>query len=114
MTDEELQTRLYQKMSDEQSRFRDWLLTQPQEDVLNHAYEYSVREDILMEVGEMELSTAQAKALLKSPDALPDIYKSWSDRDSCDYMEDIADTITARADEVIQAERERKKVDKER
>lgn len=111
---EKLMIALYQKMADEQSKFRDWLLTQPQEEVLNHACEYSIREDILMEVGEMKLSEARTKALLKAPDALADIYKNWSNRDSCDHMDAIADTIEARADEMIQAEQERKKQNKER
>lgn len=35
---------LYQKMSGEQSKFEDWLLAQPKEEVLNHAYDAAVRE----------------------------------------------------------------------
>ena len=48
MTNEELNTRLYEKMFAEQEQFRDWLLSQPPAEILNHAYEYTVREDILM------------------------------------------------------------------
>ena len=44
MTNEELNTRLYEKMFAEQERFRDWLLSQPPAEILNHAYEYTVRE----------------------------------------------------------------------
>lgn len=96
---------LYQEMYDEQNKFRDWLLEQPQEEVLNHAYEYAVREDILMKIGEAELTPQRAKALLTSLCPLEDIYKDWQRRDSSDHMEDILDTIEARADAVIQAER---------
>lgn len=108
----DLMSALYQRMYDEQSKFRDWLLTQPQEEVLNHACEYAAREDILMEIGEAELSPDRAKALLKSPCPLADIYKDWERRDFSGHMEDILDTIEARADDVIQAER--KKAGKER
>ena len=48
MTNEERNTALYQKMFAEQEKFRDWLKGQPPEEVLNHAYEYTIREDILM------------------------------------------------------------------
>ena len=46
MTAEELTTILYRKMKAEQNTYRDWLLGLPPEEILDHAYEYSVREDI--------------------------------------------------------------------
>lgn len=48
MTNEELNTALYGKMFAEQETYRAWLLSLPPEEILNHAYEYTVREDILM------------------------------------------------------------------
>jgi MarR family 2-MHQ and catechol resistance regulon transcriptional repressor len=45
MTNEELNTRLYEKMAAEQTQYRNWLLTLPPAGLLQHAYEYSVRED---------------------------------------------------------------------
>lgn len=102
----DLMSVLYQRMYDEQRKFRDWLLAQPQEEVLDHACEYTVREDILAEIGEAELSPDRAKALLRSPCPLEDVYKDWQKRDSSDHMEDLLDTIEARADHVIQTERE--------
>ena len=41
-------TALYEKMAAEQDKFRDWLKSQPPNEILHHAYEYAVREDILM------------------------------------------------------------------
>lgn len=35
---------LYDKMKAEQDKYRDWLLSQPPEEILNHTYEYSVKE----------------------------------------------------------------------
>ena len=46
MTQEEMLTALYEKMAAEQDKYRDWLKSQPAAEVLNHAYEYTVREDI--------------------------------------------------------------------
>ena len=44
MTNEELNTALYEKMFDEQQRYREWLLSQPPDEILNHCYEFTVRE----------------------------------------------------------------------
>ena len=51
-------TALYEKMAVEQDKFRDWLKSQPPEEILNHAYEYTVREDILMAMEELDLTSA--------------------------------------------------------
>lgn len=45
MTNEELNTRLYEKMFVEQEKYRKWLLSMPPEGILQHAYEY-VRRDL--------------------------------------------------------------------
>ncbi|EKC49098.1 hypothetical protein OBE_14825, partial [human gut metagenome] len=60
-------TALYEKMAAEQDKFRDWLKSQPSEEILNHAYEYIVREDILMAMEELDLPQSRAAALLASP-----------------------------------------------
>ena len=48
MTNEELNTALYEKMFAEQEQYRAWLLSQPPAEILKHTYEYTVREDILL------------------------------------------------------------------
>ncbi|WP_243101057.1 DUF3848 domain-containing protein [Blautia massiliensis (ex Durand et al. 2017)] len=50
MTNAELNTALYQKMFAEQETYREWMLFQPSEEILNHTYEYTVREDILLSI----------------------------------------------------------------
>ena len=47
---EALQQSLYDKLSREQDKYRDWLKGQPPEEILHHSYEYTVREDILMSI----------------------------------------------------------------
>ena len=106
MTNPDLLTKLYQRMSAEQVRYRDWLLGQPPGEILNHAAEYTVREDIVIEMSELELPEAQAKALLRSKIPLADIYKEWNKTET-HHMEDLRDVIEARADTVIRAEKEK-------
>ena len=79
-------TALYEKMAAEQDKFRDWLKSQPPEEILNHAYEYTVREDILMAIEELDLPQSRAAALLASPSPLADVYKEFADRETS-YMD---------------------------
>ena len=59
MTNAELNTALYQKMFAEQDTYREWLLSQPSEEILNHTYEYTVREDIWQTVADRAKSEVQ-------------------------------------------------------
>jgi hypothetical protein len=111
MTNEELNTRLYQKMFAEQESYREWLLSQTPDEILNHTYEYTVREDILMSLEYHDLPDTQAKALLKSPSPLADVFKDWEKKET-GYMEDIWQTVEERAKEAVK--REAKKEQKER
>lgn len=100
MTNEELNTELYQKMFAEQEKYREWLLSQPSEEIINHTYEYTMREDILLSVEYNDLSDKQCKALLQSPCSLADIFKDWEKRET-DHMADIWDTVECRANAII-------------
>lgn len=100
MTSEKLNTRLYEKMFAEQEVYRSWLLSQPPEETLNHAYEYVMREDILLSVEDNDLSDRQCRVLLRSPSPLADIFKDWEKRET-GHMEDIRETIKSRANKII-------------
>ena len=64
MTNEELNTALYKKMFAEQEKYREWLLSQPPNEILNHCYEYTVREDIVLALEEYDLSDIYAMSVL--------------------------------------------------
>ena len=98
-------TALYEKMAAEQDKFRDWLKGQPPEEILNHAYEYTVREDILMAMEELGLPQSRAAALLASPSPLADVYKEFADRETS-YMDVVRDSIEQRAEAALDAQRE--------
>ena len=100
MTNEELNTALYQKMFAEQKQYREWLMNQPPGEILNHCYEYTVREDIVLALEYHDLSDKQCKALLKSPCPLADVFKDFEKRET-DHMENIRDTIECRANAII-------------
>ena len=100
MSNEKLNTKLYEMMFAEQEKYREWLLSPPSEEIINHTYEYTIREDILLSVEYNDLSDKQCKALLKSPCPLADIFKDWEKRET-DHMADIWDTVECRANAVI-------------
>ena len=102
MKNDPLVAKLYNKMQQEQNEYRAWLLAQPPEEILHHAYEYSVREDIILATEEMNLTPAQVRALLKSPAPLADVYKDFSKLET-DYMSIVAQCVEDRADEIGRA-----------
>ena len=104
MTNEERNTALYQKMFAEQEKFRDWLKGQPPEEVLNHAYEYTIREDILMSLEYHDLSDAQAEVLMKSLSPLAEVFQDFEKRET-DHMETIWDCLESRADMLLEEQR---------
>ena len=96
-------TRLYERMEAEQQQYRDWLLTQSPDEILNHTYEYTIRQDILMAMEDMELSDKQAQTLLKSPCPLADVYQHFRDQEH-GHMEHIKSAIETRANKFLRDE----------
>lgn len=105
MDAEQLNKALYEKMSAEQERYRHNLLGQTPEEVLNHAYEYAMREDILIEMEALKLPAPQAAALLASPFPLADVYKDFRNTET-NQIEVIADCIKERAEKLVEKQRE--------
>ena len=107
MNNNEKNTALYEKMAAEQDIFRDWLKSQSPEEVLNHAYEYTVREDIVMAMEELELTDVQAQALLDSPSPLSDVYRHFEKLETS-YMDVIRESIKERANEMCREKEEQR------
>lgn len=107
---EELNSELYNRMFEEQEHYRNWLLSLPPEEILFHAFSYSVREDILMTQEENNFSIEKCKALLESPTPLADMKRAY-DKTETNYMDDIRNVIENYADDIL---RENKKKISER
>ena len=104
MTNEELNTALYQKMFDEQERYRDSLLSMSPAEVLDHAYEYTVREDLLLSMEYHDLDDSQTKALLKRDEPLKELFAQFESRET-GYMEIVRDTIETYANNLALVEK---------
>lgn len=92
--------KLCDKMMAEQKQFITELESMPLEKVLEHAYEYTIREDIICSLENDNLTENQAKALLKSEHPLADTYHRWLDIETS-YMDKIRDNLVSEANEVI-------------
>ena len=99
MTNEELNTALYKKMFAEQEQFKGWLLTQPPERILEHSYEYTVREDFLLSLEYNDLPSSQAAALLASPTPLDDLFHQYEKMESS-HMEEVWVCFESRAEQM--------------
>ena len=103
MTAEECNTALYKKLFESQEQFRGWLLSQPPEEILNHAYEYTVREDILLSLEYNDLTARQAQVLLALDDPLDELFHHMEQRES-GQMEFVLRCMEEKGDELIAAE----------
>lgn len=93
------------KMTEEFNTYRAWLLQQPPEEILKHAYEYSVKQDIILNVADADLSPAQIETMLRSPCPLEDVFKEASYSDMSDYNSFLSFCLAERADAEIAKQR---------
>lgn len=106
MEQNQLNDALYEKMAGEQQEYRARLTALPPDEILDHAAEFTIREDILVEMEALELPPEQAAALLASPTPLADLYREWSSVET-HHMEDIRDVIEDCTEKLAAKGRER-------
>ena len=100
MTVEELNTKLYERMFEEQEQFRSELLGKSPQEVLDHAYEYVMREDLLLSLEYNDLSEKQCQALLKSRTPLADLFEQW-EKHKDGHMSEVWAVVESHANEII-------------
>ena len=100
MTHEQLNTALYEKMYAEQKVFIESLKNSTPENVIQHAYELVIREDILLSLEENDLDARQCKALLRERKPLDKLFLAWEKHEG-DHMNEIRDCIENKANELI-------------
>ena len=103
MTNEELNTALYKKMFAEQKAYKDWLLAQPAEEILRNAYEYVMREDILLSLECNDLSDRYATVLLNMDKPLAAVFSKLEHTES-PHMEHVWDCVEQCAKETLEAQ----------
>lgn len=95
---EELNSALLNKLTKEQDKYRDWLKSQPPEEILNRAYQYAAREDILTIIEMIKLNDAEARSLLLNSSPMEYLYNSFL-KSETGYMDTVRDCIEVAAQE---------------
>lgn len=96
-------TALFNKMTAEQERYKAELLMKTPQEILDNAYEYALREDILFSLDTNDLTDVQAEALLQTATPLNDIVQTIENLETS-YMDTIRNGIERRTDEMIAAQ----------
>lgn len=104
MANEELNTALYKKMFAEQKEYKDWLLSQPAEEILRNAYEFVMREDILLSLEYNDLSDRYATVLLNMDKPLAAVFSKLEHSDS-PHMEHVWECVRQCAYDAVEAEK---------
>lgn len=72
---------LFCKMLNEQKSFRKFLLTLPPEEILAHAGEYTIREEIVHYFTDRELGESDCAALSSLQYPVEDVFRQWMKQD---------------------------------
>lgn len=102
--------KLYSKMRDEQEAYKNILLSKTPEEILDLAYEYSIREDILCAMVDNDLPEEQAAAILSLNLTMDDMFEQLShDSDSSNQMDIIWSSVEERGKKAYSALMDRAK-----
>lgn len=99
-----LNQRLTAKVQQELSTYREEMLNKPPQDIYDAAYQITIKSDIAECISNTNYSPQAAKALLKSPNLLQEIYDEWLETDYS-HMEDLSQTITDFKDYMVKTEK---------
>ena len=100
-----LKEQLIEKMEAEFEHFHSWLLEQPPEEILDLAYDYLTKQDILMNLEDTDLSPSQIETMLRSPCPLEDVLRDCFHIDQADYNYTLKVLIDQRADMEMEKQR---------
>jgi len=87
-----LNRKLAEKVQRELADFREDILSKSPQEIYDAAYQIILKNDIAGCFSEANYSPQAAKALMKSPNLLQDIYEEWLEKDDS-HMEDLRQTI---------------------
>lgn len=108
MTKEQLENKLYERMSAENETFLTDLKAKPVDEIISHAYEITCRDNFLMLFEyETSLNQRQLEVLMEFDHPLEALFDDWINRDS-DEMDRFRDSVEACADDILKDRAEKK------
>ena len=108
MTKDQLEDKLYERMSAENEAFLDDLKTKPAEEIISHAYEIARRDDFLMLFeSKTSMSQRQLEVLMEFDHPLSVLYEDWVNRDT-DEMEQLQGSMESFVNDILSERAEQK------
>lgn len=102
---------LWEKAQKEQSEYVEELKRLPPEQIIDKAYEKTMRDDILITFEDNRLSDKQVEALVKLDYPIAACYEKWQDTDVT-YMDRLFEVVDDYADDLVkesEAEKQKQK-----
>ena len=107
-TKDELETKLYEKMSQENAAFLAEMKMKSPDEIISRAYEIACRDNLLMLFeDETSLSERQLAVLTEFEHPLSQLYTDWLSRDT-DEMDAFRDSIACCANDILRKRVEEK------
>ena len=99
-----LNQKLTDKVQKELSVFREEMQGKSPQEIYDAAYQIAIKNDIAECFSDMDYSPQTAKALLKSPNLLQEVYDEWLGREDS-QMEELRQTIADFKDYMVKTEK---------
>ena len=96
---------LLTKMHSEFAEYEAWLLRQPASVILENAFQYTIKQDILMHAESVDLSPAQLETLLHMKSPLEEVFETYRNTDSDFLMIEMRDAMETCADDAMAVQR---------
>ena len=96
---------LLTKMHSEFAEYEAWLLQQPASVILENAFQYTTKQDILMHAESVDLSPAQLETLLRSRAPLEEVFETYRNTDSDFLMIEMHDAMETCANDTMAVQR---------
>ena len=96
---------LLTKMHSEFAEYEAWLLRQPASVILENAFQYTTKQDILMHAESVDLSPAQLETLLHMKSPLEEVFETYRNTDSDFLMIEMHDAMETCADDTMAVQR---------
>lgn len=87
-----LNQKLAERVERELADFREDILSKSPQEIYDAAYQIILKSDIAECFSDVDYSPQAAKALMKSPNLLQDIYEEWIEREDS-HMDELRQTV---------------------
>lgn len=101
---QKLNQKLNDKVQQELSSFQEEMLSRSPQEIFDAAYQITIKNDIVECILNKDYSPQAARALMKSPNLLQEVYEEWLETDYS-HMEDLNRTVTVFKNYMVKTEK---------